>query len=331
MVHVQRTVDDVNWLNIGLMIAACVAALVAPFHVFLLAYAVLGPLHYLTEVSWLHDREYFTPRRRARRAWLALVALSVSALAYGYVSETFLQHQVSPTFEIGTVYLVIAGAVLAARVQHPVNAVALLVLVTVALVLFSRSPVYAVAAYLLVTIVHVLLFTAVFVLVGAVKTRNRIGVLSLLVFAGCIFTTLVYPRSFAPATPPVRDLYATFEQLNIQLLSLFGGQSAGAYEPSSIGVMRLIAFAYLYHYLNWFSKTSIIRWHEVSRGRVWAVILLWLGGLAVYVVDYRAGFALFYVLSLAHVLLEFPLNHRTFAELARLTRRDNWRRPTVAG
>jgi hypothetical protein len=327
----QLTVDDVNWLNIGLMITACAAALVAPFHVFLLAYAVLGPLHYLTEISWLHDREYFTPRTRARRAWLTLAAFSVFVLAYGYISETFFGHHVSPTLEIGTVYLVLVGAVFAARVRHPVNALALLVLVSVALVLFSRSPAYAVAAYLLVTIVHVLLFTAVFVLVGAVKTRNGVGILSLFVFAVCVIAALVYPLSYAPATPLVRDLYSTFEQLNVQLLSLFGRPSAGAYEPSGIGVMRLIAFAYLYHYLNWFSKTSIIRWHEVPRRRAGAVIVLWLGGLAVYLVNYRAGFALFYVLSLAHVLLEFPLNHRTFAELARLTRPDNWRRPTLAG
>ena len=26
---------------------------------FLFAYAFLGPLHYLTEISWLHDRQYF--------------------------------------------------------------------------------------------------------------------------------------------------------------------------------------------------------------------------------------------------------------------------------
>jgi hypothetical protein len=35
-----------------------------------------------------------------------------------------------------------------------------------------------------------------------------------------------------------------------------------------IGALRFIAFAYTYHYLNWFSKTDIIRWHVVSQRRI---------------------------------------------------------------
>ncbi len=46
----------VNYLNMGLMVLSCALAFVLPFELFLLAYAVLGPLHYLTQISWLHDR-----------------------------------------------------------------------------------------------------------------------------------------------------------------------------------------------------------------------------------------------------------------------------------
>ena len=38
---------------------SCIAAFIMPFEVFLFAYAFMGPLHYLTEISWLHDRQYF--------------------------------------------------------------------------------------------------------------------------------------------------------------------------------------------------------------------------------------------------------------------------------
>src|SRR5581483_4474599 len=59
-------VDRLNALNLGLMLVSAAVAWVTPFEVLLLSYAVLGPLHYLTEISWLHDR---APRRaRARRA-----------------------------------------------------------------------------------------------------------------------------------------------------------------------------------------------------------------------------------------------------------------------
>lgn len=44
--------------------ASALAAFILPFEVFLVSYAVLGPLHYLTEISWLHDREYFLAGKR---------------------------------------------------------------------------------------------------------------------------------------------------------------------------------------------------------------------------------------------------------------------------
>ena len=55
---------QVNYLNIGLMIVSAIAAFILPFELFLFSYAVLGPLHYLTEISWLHKRQYFSPKKR---------------------------------------------------------------------------------------------------------------------------------------------------------------------------------------------------------------------------------------------------------------------------
>ncbi len=52
--------DRINFLNIGLMLFSCVVALFIPFELFLFAYAVLGPAHYLTEISWLQKRQFFT-------------------------------------------------------------------------------------------------------------------------------------------------------------------------------------------------------------------------------------------------------------------------------
>jgi hypothetical protein len=49
----KQTADTVNYVNAGLMVLSCLAAYVFPFELFLFSYAVLGPLHYLTEISWL--------------------------------------------------------------------------------------------------------------------------------------------------------------------------------------------------------------------------------------------------------------------------------------
>ena len=77
---------------------------------------------------------------------------------------------------------------------------------------------------------------------------------------------------------------------------------------TGIMLMRFIAFAYLYHYLNWFSKTEVIRWHKVSKVRFILVIVLWLAACGFYIYDYSLGLSVLFFLSFTHVLLEFPLN-----------------------
>lgn len=79
---------------------------------------------------------------------------------------------------------------------------------------------------------------------------------------------------------------------------------------SEVGIMlmRFIAFAYLYHYLNWFSKTEIIRWHKVPKVRFILVMVVWIASSVFYTYDYSLGLSLLFFLSFSHVLLEFPLN-----------------------
>ena len=60
-------------MNVGLMIASAAIAMFLPFELFLFSYVVLGPLHYLTELSWLHKRRYFSP---GKRDYILLAVLS---------------------------------------------------------------------------------------------------------------------------------------------------------------------------------------------------------------------------------------------------------------
>src|SRR5205814_7952864 len=99
------TTNQVNYLNVGLMLVSCLLAFAFPFELFLVSYAVLGPLHYLTEISWLHDRKYFTEsknrkRNNARRGWLILVALTLVVLIAGFVAVEGAGVQTSPKWEI---------------------------------------------------------------------------------------------------------------------------------------------------------------------------------------------------------------------------------------
>ena len=76
---------QINYLNIGLMAISMIAAYVLPFEVFLFAYAFLGPLHYLTEISWLHDRQYFA---KGKYDYIPLLIIGV-VLSYAALANDF--------------------------------------------------------------------------------------------------------------------------------------------------------------------------------------------------------------------------------------------------
>jgi hypothetical protein len=76
-------------------------------------------------------------------------------------------------------------------------------------------------------------------------------------------------------------------------------------------VQRFIAFAYTYHYLNWYSKTEIIKWHKVPLKWLVVSVAIWMASIALYIYDFRTGLVALFFLSLLHVFLEFPLNFRS--------------------
>ena len=322
------TGNRLDQLNIGLMLAACAAAFALPFELFLFAYAVLGPLHYLTEISWIHDRGYFVDRgegggRQARALWLALVGVTLAVMLLGLVRERLLASPMSPAWEIGLFYLVVLAAGLLAFRINEMLAAGIVVLAGAGLILLSDSPAYGLLAFLVITIVHVLVFTAAFLLHGALRSRSRWGMASVAVYAACIASFFLFVPATALASDTVRQNYQPFETLNMVLIGLFGLGPGSAlreiYEtPAGAAVMRLIAFAYTYHYLNWFTKTSVIGWNRIPRARAAAIVALWLAALAVYAWDYLVGFVVLYSLSVLHVMLELPLNHQTFAAIGRV-------------
>ena len=355
-------IDRINYLNIGLMIGACLAAYVFPFELFLFSYAVLGPLHYLTEISWLHERNYFTESekggagvwgpqrssldevpdhkvkrarnvrattkikqaRRPNRAWLILVVVTMSVLILGFVTAEILHAPINPKWEITLFYLVLVTALLVTEMRNKTAKVVVFVLALASLALFSASRYYIILAFFFVTIIHVFIFTGAFILQGALKSRSASGILSLAVFVLCAVIFFIYvPETQGHAVGDyVRNSYRSFNALNAELIKLFNlgsGSSATEIYESKVGLMmmRLIAFAYTYHYLNWFSKTSIIKWHEVPKSRIAIIAIVWLASLGLYAYNYDTGMAILYFLSILHVMLEFPLNHRTFAGIGR--------------
>ncbi len=414
--------DKINYANIGLMLITAVLAYFYPFETFLLAYAYLGPLHYLTEISWLHDRNYYAKGKYDFVVLLLVgILLSYAAFAKDFgVSVEVYDYFVKMNLFDKLLVFALFSAVLFALVKNLiVKIVAILFLYVFVSGWLSpdnatsnaeSTTVFALTS-LVPTLIHVYLFTGLFMLFGSLKTRSVSGMWQmvgfvtvplLLVFAlpvdpkapisefgknahyakgdgfyatnisimdhfnlindpvytNADFVSFVKKKDFKDANAQYnfitkenlnglvdslskipnkaylinkQPLNPNFQVDNILLLfskegmldeyqmkpipaKLFTGFSLEKYASivynSTIGIMlmRFIAFAYLYHYLNWFSKTEIIRWHQVPKLRFAAVILLWVVASVFYAYDYSLGLSLLFFLSFSHVLLEFPLN-----------------------
>jgi hypothetical protein len=321
--------DQLNYLNIGLMLLTAVAAYARPFELFLAAYAFLGPLHYLTEISWLHDRNYYT---RGKYDYLVLIALAVVVT----VVITRIIPGIPDWVRLSTTYIAFGGAlvfVLVGKLWPRLICYAVLI-ATSGLVIrvdFLRS----LFDVLLPTIVHVFVFTGLFILIGALKSRSVSGIGSLVVFCLCAlsFFCLGTNGNAGNVVAPVHKIYGAFAQLNYSLMTSFSQQDLSVpgnavqfiifvnyglyHSPLALAIMRLIAFAYTYHYLNWFSKTSIIQWHNIPRSRFIGIIVIWIASIGAFLWNYQFGLRWFFFLSFTHVLLEFPLNHLTIISIGK--------------
>ena len=415
--------DKINYLNIGLMLVTMVLAYYFPFETFLLAYAFLGPLHYLTEISWLHDRQYFT---KGKYDFIPLLLIGIALSYAAFAKDAGFHMEFYNTFvELGLfdklLVLALFSSLLFAFVKNlPVKIFSILFLFIFISGWFSEdnkemnqssTTVFALTS-LLPTLIHVYVFTGLFMLFGALKSRSKTGLMSVGAFIILpiilIFVIPVKPKTnyisaygkeayyadgdgffstnasildhFNLIKSPVytnkdfvafvkkkdikneleknnvitqanlnllvdslskipnkpylinkQPLDSKFQVDNILLLfdqngmlseyqmkpipaKLFTGFSLEKYASiiynSTIGIMlmRFIAFAYMYHYLNWFSKTEVIRWHKVPKIRFAAVLLIWLAACGLYAYNYALGLSFLFFLSFTHVLLEFPLN-----------------------
>jgi hypothetical protein len=347
------TINQVNNLNTGLMIGALIAAFVLPFEVFLLSYAILGPLHYLTEMSWLHDRNYFMPRK-----WMAIpiaVLTLTSLFSSGYLPKEFnaalpgwLQPESLASWNAEAVFaalclslvfviaktargrsiglvLVVGGSLAAHYINFEIGGRSVgevYIPVTIYDVFFT---------IFLTTIVHVFVFTGAFVLLGALRSNGRTGLISLVVFVLCAVACFALPVDAIPTLS--QDTVTAYNNTSLilshELVQFSTGERFTAFErayttPAGVMVARLIAFAYTYHYLNWFSKTSVIKWHEVPKTRLVAVVVIWIVSLVLYGMDYLLGLKWLLLLSMLHVFLEFPLNWQSlFGIKAELVKRLN--------
>ncbi|MFN7910850.1 MAG: hypothetical protein ACK5QC_03435 [Bacteroidota bacterium] len=308
--------ERIHHVNTGLIILSCVVSFFIPFELFLFSYAVLGPLHYLTEIGWLHKKNYFT---KGKNDFLFLVVASVILVWWNFYTPKnyyLLAHL--------TVLSVLASIVFVFMKDWLYRIVVIILSMIMMKFIKNTDSYFTWIAIFLPTIIHVFIFTWVFMLYGVLKEKSKAGIISvitLFVCAAAIF--MIQPQNlFYEVSQYTKTSYKNFSMLNMELVDLFGLQKLETVSEifttnAGFVIMRFIAFAYTYHYLNWFSKTSVIKWHQVPRKTLLITLTVWLASVGFYLYDYSLGLNVLFFLSFLHVFLEFPLNVVSFTGIGK--------------
>jgi hypothetical protein len=264
----------------------------------LLSYVVLGPAHYFTEISWLHDRKYFLPRRNVAfgLAGVAVVAALIDNAAwFGFV-----------------IWMAFVTCALLTTTTAAQSAVLTFVALALTAIMAVNGSSLAVLGILLPTLIHVSLFTLVFMTLGAYRSGSKTQAFLVIVYLFAISSILVMPPSAATQIPAFAKAGQEY----------FGNVGPALGRLLGVGSLRLdtrltslLAFVYTYHYLNWFIKADVIRWAEIPRLRLALVVAASAASTALYFYDYAFGFTVLLALSLVHVVLEFPLNSLALRQL----------------
>jgi hypothetical protein len=297
--------DRINYYNILAMFTSACLAIVIPFELVLLSYSILGPLHYLTEISWLNGRQFFTLKRYD---YLVILAVLIVGLLFKLPGANLLFY----TFGISFILLFIKSTIN--------RIVAGILLIIAGYFLLSHNIPRTIFGLYMPTLIHVYVFTGAFMLYGALKARYISGYLAFFIFIICpvLLCVLFTAWHNQPSNWAILN-YKPFARLTT---TTFRNQSMDIFNNNnSIILTRVIAFAYTYHYINWFTKTRVINWHKISKTRAVIIGLISVASVALYFYNYRIGFRWLFMLSFLHVVLEFPLNHRSFVGIGRELKR----------
>lgn len=306
--------DQINYANIGLMVLSAILAFILPFELFLFSYAVLGPLHYLTEIGWLHKKNYYT---KGKYDFLFLSVLCVLVFYFSYINPTK-SDRVIPNVILYGVLLALIFVFVKDNLYRVVLAVLAIIGVSLSKLGFSY---FIWVGIFLPTIIHVFVFTWAFMLFGVLKNKSFSGYLSVIALGliAISFFVIKAPGLQYQVSAYVGKSYELFYLLNKFLIDFFGLATSATDDLTLVYktnagfvIMRFIAFSYTYHYLNWFSKTSVIQWHKVPKKTLMITIAIWIFSVILYVIDYNIGLKALYFLSFLHVFLEFPLNITSF-------------------
>lgn len=310
----------IDWLNTLLIIISFITAFHFPFELFILIYALLGPLHYLTEINWIKEKNYFTESKPWAVAMLVFSVIVTLPFIFSLFDLKGKAHDVLKlgiTHSITLLPIAFLLAFLALSSFTKKTKFYLFLIGTVIILLVSLLPAYQVwIGIFLPTVIHVYFFTLLFMWYGVLKSKSAVGKLNIFLLIGLPLFLIImkidgtlYNSQNVFRTVFIDNKFFTLNATISKVLGLTDGKHFSFFEVVFIKIQIFIAFAYTYHYLNWFSKTTIIGWHKnITQKRSIIILCVWLAAVALYFYNYKAGVAFVLFLSMLHVFMEFPLN-----------------------
>lgn len=306
-----------------LILISAVLAYIFPLELFIVSYAFIGPLHYITEINWLHKKKYFFSNNQL--VWL-VIGITTSFILFlpkiffyifgvegaagavmSYINEwsnsmIFISLVLAVGYHLARTFwawfLVTAVAIAGAYYLNFIELYSLVVGVFVP------------------TIIHVYIFTMIFMLYGSLNSKSKWGYITvaMVVMVPLLIVYLPLERGSYVFLDFFKNVYLENDlHVTPVLFSKFLGISDGTtfffYETMELKLMMFLAFIYTYHYLNWFSKTTTIKWHHsIDKKKMVYILLLWLGVASIYFYDFTLGLLISLFMGFLHVILEFPLN-----------------------
>lgn len=318
---------EIDILNVILILASLALAFSIPFHLFIFSYAFLGPLHYLTEINWLREKNYFI--KEVRWMWLFLVFALVISIPF-LLKLPFISNLIEPAidskisskiFSFSDEILMISLLFAIGLIYFKDKTTLLLFLIgstVFSVFLLNYFPTVAIATVVFVpTVIHVYVFTLLFMVYGYLNSKSTAGMIAIVLLVLAPFIIMlnkINPMEYANVSESIRNSYdgSNFSRLNMWISKLFLSKEDGEFvflSAMGIKIQIFVAFAYTYHYLNWFSKTSIIKWDkDISKSKLITILSIWAISVGLYLYNFKMGFILLSFLSLIHVFFEFPLN-----------------------
>ena len=316
--------ERIDITNTFLLLFAFLFSFFFPFELFLLSYAVLGPLHYLTEINWLKEKKYFSTYKYWARVCLLTAFIIFTAkvipYVYTYIGEMNtttkgLIHFIDSYSNILILLCLALSVLYSFKLSRERNLLFTALILFIAISVNSISGIGLWIGIMLPTIIHVFFFTFAFMCYGYLKYPNKIGAINLVLFLILPLFLFILPyHSNWDLSQYVKESYmaSDFYILPIHVLNLLGITEVQSFDFSSPIIRKIqmfICFAYTYHYLNWFSKTSLIGWGNNLSWKITGVIgITWLISVLLYAFDYRLGMIALIFLSYSHVFMELPLN-----------------------